>query len=276
MKNILKFKIAFLAILSSLLFSSCLVDDDVKDFGKGPNLVGFSSGAVNLPVNATGEEFDKAITISIIGPTVNKMEDDVNISLSLADSSTAVAGTNYEFTSDISNVVLTAENDYTTTLPLRIKTEGIVPPVTKTLELSIDEVTTSENVLANEKSTNSTVSIIYNCPTDLTGTYTMTNDVCSPTVEGITIEADGNGGWALSVADGGLLASCTSNTGLVNNGTISVVCGEVTEGSTAFCGSNGIGCITGGTWNPDTGVLVLQLNDTFFGVGDYTGTYTRN
>ena len=276
MKNIFKFKLAYLAVLVSLLFSSCLVDDDVVDFGTGPNLVGFSAGTINLPVDATGDEYTKEITVSIIGPTVDKMTDDVTLSLSLDASSTAVEGTNYEFPSDISNVVLTAANDYTTTIPFKIISAGIAPPETRTLVLNINEVSTSENVVANEKSTTTTVSIIYNCLSDLTGTYTMTNDVCAPTVEGITIEADGNGGWYLSVADGGLLASCTSNTGLVNDGTISVVCGEVTEGTVAFCTSNGIGCVTGGSWDGDAGILILQLNDTLFGVGDYTGTYTRN
>lgn len=276
MKNIFKFKIAFLAILGSLMFSSCLVDDDVVDFGKGPNLVGFSSGTINFPVDATGDEYTKEITISVIGPSVDKMTDDVKLSLSLASSSTAVEGTNYELLSDISNVVLTAADDYTTTISMKVFSAGIEPPETRTLDLSIDQVTTNENVVANDKSTKATVSIIYNCPSDLTGTYTMTNDVCAPTVEGITIEADGDGGWYLSVADGGLLASCTSNTGLVNDGNISVVCGEVTEGSSAFCSSDGIGCVTGGTWDEDTGVLVLELNDALFGAGDYTGTYTRN
>lgn len=277
MKNILlkKYKIFILVLLVSTTFTSCLVDDDVVDFGNGSNLVGFSAGEINLPVDATGEEYTKEITLSIIGPTVTQMEEDVILSLSLENSSTAIEGENYEFPDNISNVVLTAENNYTAVIPLNVITEGIDPPNSKTLILNIDEVTTEENVVANEKSDRATVSIIYNCPTDLSGTYTMTNDVCDPQVEGIIIEPDGNGGWYLSVADGGLLASCTSNTGLVNDGTISVVCGEVTEGSSSFCSSNGIGCITGGTWDEETGVLVLELNDSFFEVGNYTGTYTR-
>jgi|SRR5690606_30794152 len=122
--------------------------------------------------------------------------------------------------------------------------------------------------------------LAVNCFADLSGTYSVTNSVCgtgsSGTIPPINITQTPDGNWKLDTADGGLLQYCSSNTSLVNGGTISVICGEVMPASPDFCGSNGIGCITGGTWDQETGVLVLELNDTFFGHGDYTATYTLN
>ncbi|SHJ75141.1 hypothetical protein [Pseudozobellia thermophila] len=123
--------------------------------------------------------------------------------------------------------------------------------------------------------------LIVNCYADLSGTYTVTNSVCgegsSGTIPSVTITETPDGSWQLETADGGLLQYCTSNTGLVNGGIISVICGEVSSSSsdTDFCPDYGIGCITGGTWDQETGVLELQLNDDFFGNGDYTATYVR-
>ncbi len=122
--------------------------------------------------------------------------------------------------------------------------------------------------------------LAVNCFADLSGTYTVTNSYCgtgsSGTIPPIAISQTPDGNWALATADGGLLQYCTRNTSLVNGGIISVICGEVMAASPDFCGSNGIGCITGGSWDQETGVLTLQLNDSFFGIGDYTATYTRN
>ena len=122
--------------------------------------------------------------------------------------------------------------------------------------------------------------LVVNCYADLSGTYTVTNSLCGTgetgTIPPVTITETADGGWYLTIADGGFLQYCTRNTALVNDGNISVVCGEVqaTSGN-SFCGGYGIGCITGGTWDQETGVLVLELNDSYFENGDYTATYTR-
>lgn len=120
--------------------------------------------------------------------------------------------------------------------------------------------------------------IQVNCFADLSGTYTVTNSYCGEgstgTIPSVEISKTPDGNWVLETADGGLLQYCTQNTTLTNGGTISVVCGEV-SGTTDFCASNGIGCIVGGSWDQETGVLTLELDDTFFGIGGYTATYTR-
>lgn len=122
--------------------------------------------------------------------------------------------------------------------------------------------------------------ITINCFANLTGAYTVTNSLCgsgsSGTIPTINISQTPDGNWYLETADGGLLQYCTSNTGLVNDGIISVVCGSVQPSNNiSFCPDYGIGCITGGSWDQENGILELKLNDSFFGIGDYTATYKR-
>lgn len=122
--------------------------------------------------------------------------------------------------------------------------------------------------------------ITVNCFADLTGAYAVTNSQCGSgstgTIPTINISQTPDGNWYLETADGGLLQYCTQNTALVNDGVITVVCGEVQPSNgVSFCPDYGIGCITGGTWDQDNGILELELNDGYFGFGDYTATYIR-
>ncbi|MBP1839008.1 hypothetical protein [Formosa algae] len=123
--------------------------------------------------------------------------------------------------------------------------------------------------------------LAINCSYDLNGTYTMTNSVCGSEVE-VEISQNSDGTWYASTADGGLLQYCTTNTTLQNFGSFAVSCGGIVDASTTaggpdYCegGDYGIGCITGGTWDQETGILQMTHNDAFFGVGAYTSTYVR-
>ncbi|MFZ0490543.1 MAG: hypothetical protein WAM00_09875 [Salegentibacter sp.] len=278
MKNILH-KMKFFAVAMLVLsISSCdpLLDDSVTDFGTGPDFIGFKSSEVTAPFAVDGEDHVYNSTIKLFGPGLHDFTEDVTVTFQVDEAnSSAEAGVNYSLASN--SVTLTKENDYSAQIPITIVTEGIVPPVEKTITLEITDVSTSApDVIISATGNKQEITVSYSCFADLSGTYTMTNSVCDPQVEGITIEANDEGGWYLSTADGGLLQYCTSNTGLQNDGNIIVVCGEVKPSNGfAFCGSNGIGCITGGTWDPETGTLTLEHNDTFFGVGAYTSTYVR-
>ena len=126
--------------------------------------------------------------------------------------------------------------------------------------------------------------LALNCAYDLSGTYKVTNSYCdsgsSGTIPLVKITQNSDGTWEAETADGGFLQYCTQNTGLQQVGSFAVGCGGVvdasnTEGGPSFCGSNGIGCILGGSWNQETGVLILENEDTYFGIGKYTSTYVR-
>lgn len=126
-------------------------------------------------------------------------------------------------------------------------------------------------------------SLTINCSYDLAGTYLMSNDVCN-NPQTVTISQNSDGTWYASTADGGLLQFCSSNTGLQNDGSFAVGCGGVvdataTAGGPAYCsgGGYGIGCIAGGTWDQEAGILKLDHTNAFFtwASGEYTSTYVR-
>lgn len=267
-----------LAVVMSMTFTSCLVDNEVysDQFAEGPNLVGFEAASKNVPMEVDGETHDVQIPIQLIGPTSAQITEPIQVKVSVvAEETTAQEGVHFSLES--STITLSPEDNYVGQLPISIITAGITPPESYVLTLKVESLTTSaDNIVINGKSGTTALSIQYLCSTDLSGTYVMTNSVCDPQVSGITISKNDDGSWYLSTADGGLLQYCTSNTGLVNDGNIIVVCGEVLPtDDVAFCGSNGIGCITGGTWDEATGTLTLTHNDSYFGVGDYTSTYVR-
>lgn len=126
-------------------------------------------------------------------------------------------------------------------------------------------------------------SLTINCSYDLTGTYTMTNNVCD-NPQTVTISQNSDGTWYASTADGGLLQFCSSNTSLQNDGSFAVGCGGVvdasgTDGGPSYCagGGYGIGCIEGGTWDQEAGVLELNHSNAFFtwAAAEYTSKYVR-
>jgi hypothetical protein len=121
-------------------------------------------------------------------------------------------------------------------------------------------------------------SLTVNCASDLTGTYIMTNSVCASSVS-VQISQNSDGSWLLSTADGGLLQFCSTNSSLVNVGSISIGCGGVVSQAVppAYCDGYGIGCIVGGTWDQNAGILVLDNTNGFFtwAPAEYTSTYVR-
>ena len=119
--------------------------------------------------------------------------------------------------------------------------------------------------------------VTVNCSSDLVGMYTMTNTVCASS-EVVEITQNPDGSYNLSTVDGGLLQFCSSNSSLVNTGNITVVCGEILPSlDVTYCDGYGIGCITGGSWDQDAGVLSLSHTNDFFTWADaaYESTYTR-
>ena len=284
MKHIIK-NLKFVAIaLLTLGVSSCdeILDDDLTDFGNGPNFVGFSAASVTAPfeIGAEPQTYEYNIPLFLDGPTSEFETGEIVVTFELDAASTAQPGFNYDFTAG-NTVTLNEENNFSANIPVTVYTEGVEPPTVESLILNITDVSTSgtsAEVVVNQKSESTRVNLSYICETDLSGEYIITNDVCtvSAPYNEATISPDGDGGWAITRSDGALLNGCTSNVSLGQPGNIIVVCGEVqVSKQPSFCGGYGIGCITGGTWDEETGVLTLEHTDDFFGVGTYTSTYIR-
>lgn len=268
--------VAFLLI--GLCSCDAILDQDETDFGNGPDFIGFSSASVTAPFATDGQTKLYNSNVRLFGPGLNNYRGDVMVTVAIDPTkTTAVEGVNYTLDGSLT-VTLNESNNYTASIPVTVLTEGIEAPVVESLVFMITDFSTTatEPLIISDTAKETNINIRYICFADLSGTYTMTNDYCDPQVEGMTITSNDDGGWDLSTADGGLLQYCTPNTGLVNAGSIIEVCGDILPSSSfGFCGSNGIGCITGGTWDAESGTLTLQHNDTFFGVGAYTSTYTR-
>lgn len=169
MKNINNLKFVFIAILS-LMVSSCLVDDDiVRDYGNGPNLVGFQSTSMDLSVEVNEGESSKGIPIRLIGPSVYEQTEDVTIEISVGPGSTAQEGVHYRLESNTVQLNVPGGIDVVEAeLPITILTEGINAPLDNNpvLNLIITAVNSDANVVINEKTATTSVSIEYVSPED--------------------------------------------------------------------------------------------------------------
>jgi hypothetical protein len=126
-----------------------------------------------------------------------------------------------------------------------------------------------------------TLGVSVACAADLTGTYSVTNSVCNNGPYTVTVTRNADGSYFLTMADGGFLSKCTSNSTLLNGGTIQEQCGEILPSSDLDYGADNsqydIGHITGGTWDASTGTISLNHTQGLFtgSPGEYTSTYVR-
>ena len=170
--------IKYLSIICvSLLFTSCLVDDDPtvdKEYGNGPNLVGFLNGTVNATVAADGATNDIFMTMTFAGPTASEFTEDFDITISVDPSSTAVPGTHYELSS--STLTLSKNSNYIANLPLTILTAGIDPPLdaNPVLTLEITEISDG-SIVPNGRTSSIDITIEYLCFSQITGKYRAVN-----------------------------------------------------------------------------------------------------
>ncbi|WP_335965966.1 hypothetical protein [Galbibacter sp. PAP.153] len=181
-KNIKNIKLLAICIAVGIMFASCLLDDEVTDFGTGPNLVGFANSTATFKAEANGQEVNSEIPVQIIGPSVNKFSDEVTVTISVDPSSTAEEGVNYRLNSKTITLTPDASEDiYEGGIPITIITDGISTPVSETpiLNLMISEVSSNGEIVINDKTKSLSASIAYTCPyniNDYAGTYIATTD----------------------------------------------------------------------------------------------------
>lgn len=265
--------------LSAITLSSCLLDDEKTEFGNGPDFVGFSNSSSVTAFEVSGEIKSYNLPVQYFGPSSSKNTADIVVSVDIdLENTTGEAGVHYDF--EPVTITLTAEDGYIGYVPVTILTENAEAPDEVTLAFTLTDVQTEStlDMVVSEKQESTKLFVTYVCPIDISGTYAFDNSSCDPQdaphYANATITKVGDGTFELSTADGGLLQFCSSNTSLVNTGTIMISCGEVlANNSFGFCGSNGIGCITGGSYDEATQTLTLEHFDEFFGIGAYTSTY---
>ncbi|AUC82345.1 hypothetical protein [Lacinutrix sp. Bg11-31] len=279
MKNIKK--------LLGLLTIALMVFSCTDDYSEAIEVSGNAGFLVDVSTQSSGALLGSPETGTPIADapvTVSEAALDLNVLLVAGDLSTV---SEVKITKQINNGTISVVAQ-STTLPLNVSISSIAEflqgsgltesdlRIGDVVKFVVQVVKTDGQVYQFDNQ--GRFNLTLNCSSDLTGTYVMTNTVCASS-EMVTISQNSDGTWALSQADGGLLQFCSSNTTFVNPGTIEVGCGGIvtsTEGA-QYCGSNGIGCITGGSWDQNSGVLTLDNTNTFFtwAASSYTSTYVR-
>ena len=182
MKNkIFNYRIIFIAIASSFMFSSCFVEDDKIDFGDTPVLVQFANSAVTanfIRDDVNPGIFTYDIPVVLIGGKNQPISKSVDVTVSIDPSSTATEGV--EFNLLTSSLTIPAGQ---TSAPIQIEvlTENLDPDDPKTLVLSIDS-----SSLTISDSFKTSIDLQAACPFDITtfyGTYDATGDGGDYTVE---------------------------------------------------------------------------------------------
>lgn len=274
------YKLIYMAVpLLCLLLSSCdaLLDDQVTDFGTGPDFVGFAKSTISVSTPANGDEAEKTIPVKLIGPDVESMTGEITVNVSVDPSSTAVEGVNYNLGS--SSVVLNEENNYQASLPITLITEGINPPLDEApyLVLNIDEINANGDIVINGKTESTKVTINYLCNSDLEGKYSVTTtylyhdflpDYATNTMD-MTVTSEEYGVYTVPDISGGLYSSGPYSTGYGTSGvefTFSDLCDNISwEGQHDPWGA--ITPLAGGVneVNPETGVFTISWHNEAYG-----------
>jgi hypothetical protein len=185
-----KFKIYILLFVFTISFSSCLLEDETPtdNFGKSPNLIGFNKSSIAANALADGTTTEVMIPLLVTGPTSIDITEDVNFSVEVDVSSTAVEGTHYTLNTD--NLSLSAADGLKTSIPVTIITAGIVPPLAEAPTLVLNLTTTSKNAIVSGRTGQVSIAINYLCFSKLAGDYVI-NFASGPTNVTVTQVSDG-------------------------------------------------------------------------------------
>ncbi len=244
-KIILNYRLLLILILGSFTLSSCLLDDEVTDFGKGPVVVQFealeTAGLFLQTEDNTVYTYD--IPVAAFGGNGLALDRDIELTVSASDESTAKEGRDYEF---VSNSLTISAGKLVGNVQIKVYSENLDASNPVKLVLQIDS--SSETVSDKNK----TVVVLQAiCPSELAGDYVYTdgNQVDA------TIESTGVGTYKLS-RDNAFNASFYIE--------FSDVCGNLTITGGAI-ESFGIAVSGDGSVDSDTGTITLNYTvDGYF------------
>lgn len=151
-KNNRKFAFALFTLLS-LSLNSCLLDDEVTDFGKGPVLATFTDleAEVNIVKDAANTPVDYEFEISYAGGKNVPLDKDVTITIATSPTSEAKEGV--EFQLPVKTFTIPAGQN-SVTGSLKILTGPLVPFDFKDIVL---EITNSSESISEKNTTNITL-----------------------------------------------------------------------------------------------------------------------
>lgn len=163
-------KYLLIVIFGAALFTSCEKDEkevyQIED--QGVNIVGFTIYKTNYNCDADGAEYSRDIQVFITGPVMDKLENDVTITLVRNDSSTAIPDVHYRIENP--TITLTKDQNYLGVTELIMISEGNAPPIegqagyeeyeAPILYLNVTDVSGDESVIATGKSADFTLNFV--------------------------------------------------------------------------------------------------------------------
>jgi len=175
MKKMKTIKYLFILVLSITTLMSCdnLVDDFERseEYGDGPNLIGFTTGATNISGIANGSEYIFNLPMTGTGPSILDATEDVTVSISVDPTSTAVEGIHFLLAE--SSMTFKANNNYINQFPITMLTDGIIAPLEMNpyVILNVAEVNSAGDFVNNGRTGKIQVNLLYLCFSNLAGEY---------------------------------------------------------------------------------------------------------
>jgi hypothetical protein len=213
MKNI-KLKLAAVAIILAT-FSSCLVDDDVTNYGDGVNIIDFPSGTIDGTFDIAVDETLLEVPVRLVGGNGNPASSDVAVTYAIDPATTtAVEGVNFEILNGGAFTFPAGETETTFTVKVIPSSLDGSLPVPLTIGLKLTNATANFPVAVSTKASTGTVVINLKplCPItdDLSGTHTYTqtqmqygDGAGTSTGTGISLTISGSVTWTEAAPTGG-------------------------------------------------------------------------
>ena len=173
-KIFLNYQLILVAVLGSVMFSSCLVEDDAIDFGDTPVLVQFENTSITanfIKEEDNPETYVYDIPVTLIGAKNQPLDRAVDVTVAVSSSSTATEGVEYNLLTK--NVTIPA-GQMSAPVQIEVMSGNLDPFDAKTLVLDITAA--SENI---SESFQTSVDLQAACPFDITtfyGTYDASGD----------------------------------------------------------------------------------------------------
>ncbi len=181
-------KYIVLLTVTGLFFQSCF-DDDITDFGNGPNIVQFQnlSTTQNFLQDGSGTVFEYEIPVEVFGGDGLALSRDIEFSISVDQaSSTAVEGTHFDL---LANSFVIPAGSYSANAAIKVYADNLDAANPPVAVLQIDEST--ETVSDNSKTK---VTLQAVCPSMLAGNYTYANG----NQAAVTLTETGTGTYSVS------------------------------------------------------------------------------
>ncbi|PHR71179.1 MAG: hypothetical protein COA67_07020 [Lutibacter sp.] len=251
-----------------MLLFSCSNDDETNTDRILPTpIIEFVAESNTVSHISDGSTYQDQVTVRLVNSQVYYFNESIEFTLRVdTQNSTAIEGVDFNFTSS-SSYTFNNFNNFTQHIDIEILTEEMHTSTTKEITFIAQEVDSNIEV-------HGVFTINYECFVDLTGNYQVTNDFCLNNIFSSSITVNitkaNNGKWHLTSADGLFLATCAQSIVLLNPGYIEVNCSNVPYSDDLFYYPNyDIGTVLGGTWNQETGILMMQHRNTSFSGGPY-------